>query len=399
MSVRRTLLAALALATLAVALIPVDAGAVPAFARRHKISCTACHAPFPRLKDFGEEFAGNGFTIPEDEKDRDYVIAGDPLLRLNRDFPVAGRFDAYGVFDDGKDVDADLQTPWGLKLVSGGVLAPKIGYYFYFYMSERGEVAGVEDAIIHFDDVFGSGLDVAVGQFQTSDPLMKRELRLTFDDYHAYTTKVGDSATNLTYDRGLMLGYGIEATGTDLVVTLTNGNGRHEADDARQFDNDPQKNLGLRLTQGLGEHLSVGGYLYLGRERWTGENALGVTGTMDNDITWYGPDLCLSAGPATFTLQYLLREDSSPLLDGSLADVETTGLVAELLLQPQGPDDRHAFTLLYNRIDSDLDALDYESFTGGATYLMARNVRLLVEYTRDLECETNRVVVGTVTAF
>ena len=398
MSIRKTLFATLALIIFTVTLIPVDAGAVPAFARRHKISCTTCHDPFPRLKEFGEEFAGNGFIIPEDEKDRDYVIAGDDLLRLNKDFPLAGRFDAFGVWDDSKDVDVDLQTPWGLKLLSGGALAPKIGYYFYFYMSERGEVAGIEDAIIHFDGVFGSELDIAVGQFQTSDPLMKRELRLTFADYLAYKTKVGDSRVNLTYDRGVMLSYGIEKTGTDLFATITNGNGKGEADENRQFDADARKNVGLRLSQAVGENLSVGGYVYMGGETWSSD-ITGPMQTMDNDITWYGPDLALTAGPASLTVQYLLREDSSPMLDGSLADVETTGLIAELILQPHGTNSRHACTLLYNKIDSDIDALDYESATFGATYLMARNVRVMVEYTRDLERESNSIVVGTVTAF
>ena len=37
--------------------------AVPAFARQHEFSCTTCHKPFPRLKDYGEEFAGNAFII------------------------------------------------------------------------------------------------------------------------------------------------------------------------------------------------------------------------------------------------------------------------------------------------------------------------------------------------
>ena len=51
--------ALLLLVLLAVGSIPRQAEAIPAFARQHKISCTTCHAPFPRLKDFGEEFAGS----------------------------------------------------------------------------------------------------------------------------------------------------------------------------------------------------------------------------------------------------------------------------------------------------------------------------------------------------
>ncbi|HPF36519.1 MAG TPA: hypothetical protein P5571_05585 [Candidatus Krumholzibacteria bacterium] len=388
----RTTLIAAVLATLVVGLVPRDAEAIPAFARRWKVSCTTCHAPFPRLKEFGEEFAGNGFTIPEDDKDRDYVAAGDDLLKLNKDFPVAGRFDAFAVWDDGKTTEYDLQSPWGLKLLSGGPLAPKTGYYFYFYMSERGEVAGVEDAILHFDDVFSSGLDVIVGQFQTSDPLMKRELRLTFEDYLLYKMKPGASHTDLTYDRGLMLTYGVESSGTDLVMTVTNGNGKGEADEQRQFDDNNRKNVGLRLTQALGDRAGVGFYSYLGREDLEDGGEM-----LDNGISIWGPDVSLDLGKVALTAQYLVRTDDAPL--AGMADVESKGAIAELIYAPGGDLGTHWFTLLYNKVDSDLDALDYETITGGVTYTLARNVRLMAEFTRDLERETNRAVLGTVTAF
>ena len=384
----------------ATTLVPDDAGAIPAFARRHKLSCTTCHAPFPRLKEFGEEFAGNGFTIPESDSERDYVKTGDELLKLNKDFPVAGRFDAFAVWDDAKDIDLDLQSPWGLKLLSGGNLAPKAGYYFYFYMSERGEVAGIEDAIIHFDDVFDSGVDVVVGQFQTSDPLLKRELRLTFEDYLLYKAKVGGSNTDLTYDRGVMLSYGFEQTASDFVVTVTNGNGKGEADEHRQFDDNSHKNVGLRYVQGLGERLNVGFFGYAGRDNPLEFDLFGnVVDMTENDVTYWGPDVSVDLGAVAFTGQYLLRTDSDPNLSSGLMDVETKGIVAEMIYTPAGDLSKHWFTVLYNRIDSDVDDLDHESLTFGTTYMMARNLRLTMEYTRDLEHETNRVVVGTVTAF
>ena len=241
--------------------VPTDAEAIPAFARRYKLSCSACHAPIPRLKAYGEDFAGAGFILKEEEKIRDYVTAGDDLMWLNRYFPVGVRFDAYALFDEKVAVNRDLQIPWGLKLLSGGTLYKNIGYYFYFYMSERGEVAGIEDAYIHFDDIFGIPLDVMVGQFQTSDPLMKRELRLTFEDYVIYKTRIGESGTNLAYDRGVMLVYGIEKTGTDLVGVVVNGKGKVEADeDTKKFDQDRFKNFGVRISQSLGDIFRIGGH-------------------------------------------------------------------------------------------------------------------------------------------
>ncbi len=391
---------ALGLVVLVVALLPEDAGAIPAFGRRHKVSCTTCHAPFPKLKPYGDEFAGDGFVMPDDDPDRDYIIEGDDLLRLNRDFPLAVRFDAYALMEEDADIDNDLQIPWGLKLMSGGALYKNIGYYFYFYMSERGEVAGIEDAYIHFNDILGQPWDVMVGQFQTSDPLMKRELRLTFEDYQIYKVNPGGSGTNLAYDRGVMITYGIAATGTDLAGMVVNGNGKDEAGGDHKFDSDGFKNVGFRLSQAVGEYGSVGGFFYLGKEEPYDE--------WENEITYYGPDLNVAVGPVELTAQYLMRTDSAPPdMHSAWAqkpedDVETAGIVAELILAPQLDESRWLLTLLYNQVDYDQKVLaddDYETMTASWTYLLARNLRLIAEFTRDLEAERSRGVVGLVGAF
>lgn len=379
-----------------------ETAAIPAFARRHKISCTTCHAPIPKLKPYGAEFAGNGFIMKEDEKARDYISAGDDLLWLNKDFPVGVRFDAYAIYDQDHSVEFDLQSPWGLKLLSGGTLYKNIGYYFYFYMSERGEVAGVEDAYVHFDNIFGSNLDVMVGQFQTSDPLMKRELRLTFEDYMIYKTSTGLSRTNLAYDRGVMLVYGIEKTGTDLVGLVVNGNGKAEAGEDKKFDDDGYQNFGFRISQGIGDFMSVGGYYYSGREKRLIQNIYPVN--PKNEITYFGPDLNLTVSKFELTAQYLVRKDTNPFfLDPTIVDLagdlehETTGIVAELIFSPQLDRSRFYFTGLYNKIDSDLEK--YETATLSGTFLVARNLRLMAEFTRDLEYDQNRVTFGMVSGF
>ncbi|MBD3288925.1 hypothetical protein GF337_08995 [candidate division KSB1 bacterium] len=369
---------------------PDQSDAIPAFARRYKVSCTTCHAPFPKLKPYGDEFAGNGFIMVEEEKARDYVTAGDDLLWLNKDFPLAIRFDAYALYDEKADVDKDLETPWGLKFMSGGTLYKSIGYYFYFYMSERGEVAGIEDAYIHFDNVFDTQLDVMVGQFQTSDPLMKRELRLTFEDYVIYTKQFG-SNTNLAYDRGIMLVYGLPQTGTDIIGFVVNGNGKAEADeDTKKFDSNKYKNFGIRVSQGIGDILSFGGYYYQGKE---------VSAGLENEITYYGPDINIGVGPLEFTGQYLVREDSNPMYEANAETQESSGIVAELIFAPNLDRSRFYLVGLYNQVDSDLEGYAYETATLSGSYLLSRNLRLILEYTRDLEFENNRVTLGLVSGF
>jgi hypothetical protein len=396
---RQRCLAELALAAVVFSSItflhPGDVEAIPAFARRYKISCSTCHAPFPKLKDFGEEFAGNGFYIPEEEKERDYVTAGDDLLWLPRKFPLAIRFDAYILGQEGDTARADFQIPWGMKIMSGGSVYKNIGYYFYFYLTERGEVSGIEDAYIHFNDIGGVPFDIMVGQFQTSDPLMKRELRLTYEDYMAYRVSVGYSAINLTYDRGFMLTYGIASTGTDIVGILVNGNGKPIADEeTKYFDNDRYKNGGLRLYQSVGGYGGLGGYFYYGKE---GMDIEGAEAT--NEVTYWGADFNVAGGPFELTFQYLFRKDTDPLNQEDVRDIETDGIVAELVCARDRMMSRHYLVLLYNGIDCQLNKLDYETLTASYTYVLARNVRLMAEWTNSFITHKNRVVLGVTTGF
>ncbi|HOT98451.1 MAG TPA: hypothetical protein PLG50_07630 [bacterium] len=387
-------------------ILPGNSYAIPAFARRYNLSCSTCHAPIPKLKPYGAEFAGNGFIIPENEKERDYISAGDELLWLNKSFPVAVRFDAYAVHRSKALVENDLQSPWGIKLLSGGNLSRKIGYYFYFYMTERGEVSGIEDAYVHFDNVFGIPLDIMAGQFQTSDPLMKRELRLTYEDYQIYKQNIGFSRINLSYDRGLMFLYSLTATGTDLVLSLTNGNGKNMAnEETGAFDYDNNKNLGLRLHQEITDKMSLGGYYYYGAEMIYGEGV-----SFKNKVTYIGPDFNATFGPFEFTGQYLYRKDTNPWLTRSGSETKTNGAVIEAIFSPQLDRSRYYLIALYNGIHQEasrsVGALHtttsgtlYQTATLGATYLVQRNLRLTLEYTRDLERKANRAVLGLVSGF
>ena len=151
---------------------PDDAEAIPAFARKYKMSCTTCHAPVPRLKAYGDEFAGNGFVLKDQEATRYFVDTGDDQLNLIRDFPVAVRLEGFIKHQTVTDKEFDLTTPYNLKFLSGGSLTKNVAYYFYFFFSERGEVAGIEDAYIMFNDLFGQDFDVYLGQFQVPVKLM-----------------------------------------------------------------------------------------------------------------------------------------------------------------------------------------------------------------------------------
>ncbi len=369
------------------------AEAIPAFARKHKLSCKTCHAPFPRLKPYGEEFAGNGFVLPDDPAPRYYMDVGDDELSLIRDIPWAFRLEGFVTYNEGDSSKLDFTSPYLLKFMSGGEIARNISYYFYFFMNERGDVAGLEDAFIMFNDVMGSGVDITVGQFQVSDPLFKRELRLTYEDYWIYKARAGESESGLTYDRGIMFSYGTEA-GTDIVFEILNGNGIDPADEYHNYDTDRDKNYMLRVSQGIGDHFRVGAFGYSGTE----EQA-----PFENDITMAGVDASLSFENFELNVQYLTRADSNPnFFLGVEHDTDTKGGFAELIYLPEGHDSKWYMVGLYNWVDSDQDELDYRSATIHYGYMIRRNIRLTAELSRLTDGpyeDHTRFVMGFIAAF
>lgn len=366
-----------------------ESNAIPAFARKYSMSCTTCHQPFPRLKQFGDDFAANAFRLEGQEPPRYFQDTGDEWLNLLRDFPIAVRLEGYGRYQPKNDDRSDFQTPYLIKLLSGGNIAKDIAYYFYFFFGERGEVAGLEDAYIMFNDVFNSGVAITFGQFQASDPIFKRETRLTFEDYQIYRTKVGESSVTLTYDRGLFLTYTLP-TRTDLTFEILNGNGIGPADAGRNFDNDRYKNFMLRASQPIVDPIRVGVFGYYGKER---------QGTVDNMTKMYGPDLTIAVEPFEISVQYLERTDDRPLFTNDRDKIRTRGAFAEVVFVPEGDKGRWYAVGLYNWRRSDFSSLNYQTVTGHAGYLLLRNLRLIGEYSYDLEKVAHSFTVGFVSAF
>jgi len=347
--------------------------AMPAFARKYSLSCKTCHTPFPKLKPYGEEFAANGFVIKDKDTPRDTIDTGDAALSLLRTIPIALRLEGFLAWNNANERQVDFLAPYILKFLSGGAITKDIAYYFYFFFSERGEVAGIEDAFVMFNDVFGSDLDLYVGQFQVSDPLFKRELRLPFEDYAIYGAAPGDSRIDLTYDRGVMLTYGLP-TGTDVTVEVLNGTGIGEANIFRGFDDDPYKNVLVRVSQEVAPAFRLGGFGYFGKER---------PEDIVNSVTMYGGDATLAAKPLELNVQYVERRDSNPFFSGVLPaeKLATRGAFAELIYRPKGDDSRWYATGLVNWVDSGQPELRYTAATGHVGYLLRRNMRLTAEAT------------------
>src|SRR5690606_6705569 len=268
-------------------LTPAVAWSMPEFARRYSLSCSVCHDAFPRLNAFGQNFADMNYKLPN-WRTANTLDLGDERLALPERPPFAVRMQAYVQARDGEEIDPitgftgndsdfDFQAPYLVKLLSSSPLSDDITYYFYGIFAEKGgngEVV-IEDAWFRHADLFGTGVGMQLGQFQVSDLMFPREVRLTFQDFYAYR------AAGITYDRGVILDRGVGRL--DLAVGAVNGNGITDNFDIdspgfrrpdAMFDNDNRKSLFGRVGIPAGP-FDLGVFALVGKQR----SAAGTSGT------------------------------------------------------------------------------------------------------------------------
>ena len=390
---RRSIALTALLASFIVLFMVQSAEAIPAFARKYQFSCSTCHAPVPRLKPFGEAFAARGFRLedPSQEPVRATYDVGDPTLNLMRELPLALRLEGYAQAGEKDSLNLDFQWPWVFKVMSGGQITKKISYYAYFII-ETGEVVGLEDAWVQLNSIFGSPVDLTVGQFQVCDPIFKRELRLERFDYQIYKTHVGNAGVDLTYDRGLIAAWEFPGK-LDSVFQLVNGNGIGMADDWGNFDRDNYKNIAYRLARSF-KNVRLGAFAYWGKEKGGDGSA--------NRTYYIGPDLVIDfSDRLQLNTQYLERRDDNPLFtDGATTgEWQTRGGFLELIYLPRGQDGKWSVAGLYNQIASDDETARYKSLSVTLGYLLARNVRLTFDVGKEFERLGFKGSVGLVTAF
>jgi len=379
--------------------ITIDILAIPAFARKYNMSCKTCHSPFPYLKAYGNDFAGNGFQLQDKDAPRYYVETGDDKLSLIRDFPLAVRLEGYVTYNQGNSEQTDFTTPVAFKLLTGGAITKDVAYYVY-YILESGEPGKIEDAWLMFNNLFGSELDITIGQFQVSDPLFKRELRLTKDDYYIYKVRPGNSMVDLTYDRGIMLGYGFDS-GTSLVLEVLNGSGIGEGFLSGNFDNDKYKNVFVRFKQDAGEHFRIGAMGYWGKEEqevfYGGEDYR----YPKNELWMLGGDATIDFNQFELNLQYVHRDDNNPnfYIEEPGKEILTRGAFGELIFRPEGDESDWYSVALFNWIESDQTDLNLKQLGIHFGYLLRRNIRLVAEYSQNFTAKYGKIGLGFVTAF
>jgi hypothetical protein len=160
-----------------------NANALPAFARKYGLRCSACHESWPMLNYFGQKFKDNGYQLMND---RDAPIWQNPgywpvTFRIT---PIWHRVSTGKVaVDQGTGVTRVTTSGFdisGLDFHTGGTLEKNFSFYV-LPSSDNTASFHFETVMARLDNLFGSPwLNVKLGKFELDNLLSeKRILTLT----------------------------------------------------------------------------------------------------------------------------------------------------------------------------------------------------------------------------
>jgi len=173
-----------------VAALP-DANALPAFARKYGLRCSACHEAWPMLNYFGQKFKDNGYQLMND---RDAPIWQNPSY-----WPATFRMTPYWHRESSDKVATDqgqVQVTShgfdlsGLDFHTAGTLDKNLSFYLLPSSDPTG-LFHFEQVFARLDNLFGSTwFNLKLGKFELDNLISeKRILTLTpisgvYQTYH-----------------------------------------------------------------------------------------------------------------------------------------------------------------------------------------------------------------------
>ena len=146
--------------------------AIPPFARKYGLPCSACHEAWPKLNSFGQNFKDQGYQL---NNDRDSPIWLNPSY-----WPVAMRITPHWHYEslgrqpvDSGDgtVEQTIKTSGfdltGIDILAGGLLAKNVSFLLVPSIDGVAGTVGFESANIRLDNIKGSPwLNLKFGKFE-----------------------------------------------------------------------------------------------------------------------------------------------------------------------------------------------------------------------------------------
>jgi hypothetical protein len=255
------------------------AQAIPAFARKYGLPCSACHEAWPMLNNFGQTFKDNGYQLGND---RDAPIYQEPAY-----WPIMFRTTPqwHRESNNRRAVDVVPGNPssglvetavtrsgfdlGGVDVITAGTLYKNISFFVQPFIGNNS--IALSQAWARFDNLAGSHwLNLKMGLFEMDEPI-SAERSLTINStgslyYNYFFTPPGD--------RNVFGGIGFPQLGVELlghsdndytrysVAVVSNNNGQTNLPSNQAYDVYANFNQAFEVP-GLGRQ-QVGVYGYFG---------------------------------------------------------------------------------------------------------------------------------------
>jgi hypothetical protein len=163
------------------------ANAIPAFARKYGLRCSACHETWPILNNFGLKFRDNGYQLMND---RDAPIWQNPgywpiTFRITPIWHRTSALNDIDVYTSPTTFNADAAVQrittdgfdlTGLDFHTGGTLEKNISF-FVLPSSDGTGTFHFETVMARFDNIMGSSwLNVKMGRFELNNLLSEKRM-------------------------------------------------------------------------------------------------------------------------------------------------------------------------------------------------------------------------------
>jgi hypothetical protein len=225
------------LAAALLALTASQAQAIPVFARKYGLSCSACHEAWPILNQVGQNFRDNGYQFGLDKDDPveispDYVpiaLRTTPAYQYTQTTNQAAKDAAGNIVPVTTEVGG-VPVPPGVDLLTAGVISPGVSWLLVLsgFSPSDGAVAA-ESAWVQLNRLGGTTFaNLRIGKFEQDLPVSPhRGIALTFG-YPIYGAHPPGSAVPLDFNENTV---GVSLDGHDarsqfrysLSVTTING--------------------------------------------------------------------------------------------------------------------------------------------------------------------------------
>jgi hypothetical protein len=181
---------------LLVSIVATRAEAIPAFARKYGMSCSACHVAYPVLNQQGIIFRDNGYQFGL-EKDEPTALSGAYVPLAARTVPAYQFTHATnqpGEWGKATTRTGGLATPT-LDLMAAGTFGKDVAFLAVLAGFSPDEAGSIESAWGRVSNVAGTGwLNVRFGKFELDLPMSERRDILRTSGHAVYAARFPTSA-------------------------------------------------------------------------------------------------------------------------------------------------------------------------------------------------------------